>query len=335
MTNQEIVRKADLAVADLTTDGGVVQTEQAARFVRRVIQEPTLIREARVVEMRSPTREINKLFFNKRVLRAATSATALSTAAEDAQTAFDPVNEATRRAKPVTEKVTLTSSEVIAEIRLPYDVIEDNIEAGAIGAMTDTGGSPAGGGIIDTILAQLAERIALDFEELALTGDTTLGAADPYLDLQDGYLRDIGVNGNSFDQLNATVTKSLFKGGKKTMPNEFLRDLPRMRHYISFDNETEYRDTVADRATAAGDATLSGLAPLFAFGSPVVPVSLMPEDQGLFVNPQNLVWGIQRRMTMEFDKDISARVFIIVVTARVAVKVEEALAGVKYVNIGS
>lgn len=334
-SNQDIVRKADLSVQDLIADGGVLNDEQANRFVRKLIKQPTILRDARTVEMRSPTRNINKIQFNKRILRAATSGVALDTAAIDSATPFDPVAEATARAKVLTEQIQLNTSEVIAEVHLPYDVIEDNVERGNIGQMRDVGGTAAGGGLIDTILQLMAERAALDVEELALLGDTSLGAADPYLDLQDGWLKDIETNGgNNADQGGATITKRQFKSGKKTMPDQYLRNLAQMRHYVSFDNETEYRDTVADRATALGDATLEGDRPLRAFGSPVMAVSQMPEDEGIFTNPLNLIWGIQRQMTLEFDKNISARVFIIVLSARIAIKTEETEAAVRYFNIG-
>ena len=54
----------------------------------------------------------------------------------------------------------------------------------------------------------------------------------------------------------------------------------------------------------------------------------------MLTNPLNLIWGIQRRVTMEVDKDIRTREFIIVLTARVAVEIEEDEAVVKYTNIG-
>lgn len=333
-SNRQIVEKADFANADLVTSG-LLTAEQANRFVRKLIQEPTLLREVRVVEMASPTREINKIQFNKRILRAATSATALDTAAAASATAFDPSADATSRAKPKTEKITLTTSEIIAEVDLPYDVVEDNIERGNVGTMHDVGGSPSGGGFIDTTLQLMAERAALDLEELALLGDVDLGAADPYLDLQDGYLEIVRDGGNVNDFGGATLTKKLFKDGKKTMPDQYLRNLNALRHYISHDQETEYRDTVADRATAVGDATLEGDRPLRAFGSPIVPNSTMPDDEGLFTNPLNLIWGVQRRMMMEWDKDIKARVLTIVLTARIAIQVEEAEAAVLHTNIGT
>ena len=67
----------------------------------------------------------------------------------------------------------------------------------------------------------------------------------------------------------------------------------------------------------------------------MIPVALMPESNGLYSDPLNLIFGIQRQVSMEFDKDITARVYIIVLTARVAFQIEESQAIVAYENIAS
>ncbi len=334
-SNKQLVEKADFANADLVT-AGKLTAEQANRFFRRLINEPTMLRDVRAVEMNSPTRNINRLQFNKRILRAGTSATALDTAAAASDTTFDPSTsgEDQSRAKPQTSQVVLTTKEVIAEVDLPYDVIEDNVELGSIGQRTDNSGADAGGGFIDTVLELMAERAALDLEELLLLGDVDLGTNDPYLDLFDGVLEIVRDDGNTNDQSGALVSKTTFKDGKKTMPDQYLRNLNTMRHYISHDQETEYRDAVADRATGYGDATLQGDAPLRAFGSQVVANATMPDDEGIFTNPQNIIWGIQRQMMLEWDKLIRSRVLLIVLSARVAVAVEDAAGAVIHTNLG-
>ena len=73
-SNGSLLRKADLAIADLQSNGGVLNPEQGAAFIRVLIKQPTLIRACRVVEMVSPERKINKIGFGSRILRAATSA---------------------------------------------------------------------------------------------------------------------------------------------------------------------------------------------------------------------------------------------------------------------
>ena len=63
-------------------------------------------------------------------------------------------------------------------------------------------------GLHQTIVDLIAERAALDLEELAIQGDTT-NAADAYLALQDGYLKLATANvvnvGGAFDK---TAVKS-------------------------------------------------------------------------------------------------------------------------------
>lgn len=313
--NKELLRKADIAIGDLAS-GGKLNPEQSATFLRRLIEQPTILREARVVPMNASERIIDKIGFDSRILRAATSATALSVG---------------DRSKPDLSKITLTTKEFIAEVRLPYDVIEDNIERGGIGgAPSGDNISEARGGVKDTIMSLMAERAAADLEELALRGDTSSG--DTYLASLDGWLKLANVN--VVDNLAAPIDKTLFKKGKKSMPDKYMRNLSAMRHWVSIDNETEYRDTLSDRQTGLGDSMITGNNNLFAYGTPVMPVAFMPEGNGLFTWPQNLIWGIQRQITVEADKDISARVYIIVLTIRNTFQIEEADAVVKYDNIG-
>jgi len=60
----------------------------------------------------------------------------------------------------------------------------------------------------------------------------------------------------------------------------------------------------------------------------------MPAANGLLTDPKNLIFGIQRQIHIETDKDIRSREYIIVLTARVDFQIEEEEAVVKYTNIG-
>jgi len=327
-SNKEIIQKADFALADLAS-GGLLNDEQANKFIRDLLVQPTILKQSRTVVMGGPSRQINKIGFGKRILRAATSGTALDTAAITG--AFDPAAEATARAKPVTDQVLLNTKEVIAEVRLPYDVIEDNIERGSINAAgANSSPQPLQGGLKDTLVAMIAERAALDLEELAIKGDESLGAADPYLDLVDGYL--VQATSNTVN-VGDNISRTAFKNGLITMPDQYLRNRSALRHYVSHDNEIQYRDTLAQRETAGGDGIIQGYAPVYAFGTMVEPVSLMPEANGLFTFPKNLIFGIQRKISIEVDKIITERQFVIVLTARIDFKIEEENAVVKYTNI--
>jgi hypothetical protein len=309
MTNQEVIQKADMALSDLAT-AGKLNPEQTDRFIRTLIDQPTLLASIRTVAMGAPEMKINKIGFGSRVLRPAVSATPLADS---------------DRVKPDLGQVNLATKEVIAEVHLPYDVIEDNIEKGNINVPMQTGA----GGLHQTVVDLLAERAALDLEELGIQGDTA-NVADAYLALQDGYLKLATAN---VTNVGGVFDKAAVKQALKTMPTRYLRNRSAMSHFVSVDNETEIRDQYGARQTALGDAQVQGLLPVYIYGSKVTPVALMPGPQGLFTDPMNLIFGIQRNIMIEYDKDIRARVFIVVLTCRIDFAIEEVNAVVKYTGI--
>ncbi|MBY0560000.1 phage major capsid protein [Hyphomicrobium sp.] len=321
-SNSSLLRKADLAIEDLRADGGELLPEQGASFIRKLIKQPTLVRVCRVVEMTAPKRKINKIGFGSRILRKATSAV--------------PLTEA-QRAKPTTEQIELDVKEQIAEVRIPYDVMEDNIERAAAANNESSNTGPSG--LRQTIIDLIAERAALDIEELALLADknyTSSNADDQaYLAQLDGWLKRTDADGNVVDAEGESISKAIFKQGLKTLPSQYQRNKAAIRHFVSVNNETEYRDTLADRGTALGDQMTQGTSPTFAYGSPIEGVAMMPEDKGLYTDPLNLIFGIQRQVSMEFDKDITSRVYIIVLTTRIDFQIEETEAIVEYTNIGT
>jgi hypothetical protein len=308
MRNEELIKKADMALSDLAT-AGRLNPQQTNRFVRVLIDQPTLLNQVRTVAMGTPQMKINKIGFGSRILRPAVSSVALL----DSQ-----------RVKPDLGMVPLSTQEVIAEVHLPYDVIEDNIEGGNVNVPLQTGA----GGLHQTIVDLIAERAALDLEELALGGDTD--STDPYLALTNGFMKLATANvvnvGGPFD-------KAAAKQALKTMPVRYLRNRASLQHFVSTDNETEIRDQYGSRQTALGDQQVQGVLPVYVYGSRVTPVALMNGQQGLFTDPMNMIFGIQRNIMIEYDKDIRARNFIIVLTTRVGFAVEEPNAVTKYTGI--
>jgi hypothetical protein len=322
-SNRALLKKADLVIQDLRNDGGILQPTEGASFIRKLIVQPTILRQARVIEMTSPERRINKIGFGKRILRKATSGVALP---------------AEQRAKPTTEQLTLRTNEQIAEVRLPYDVVEDNIERAT--AANNEASNTGPGGLRQTIIDMIAERAATDIEEYALHADTNYtNPNDPvdtaFLSQDDGWMKRASTVGNVVDVQGAPISKEVFKKGVKQLPIQYFRNRGAMRHFVSNNQEIEYRDTLANRATALGDTMTTGEQQAWAYGTPVTPVNQMIESEGLFTDPANLVFGIQRQVSMEFDKDITARVYIIVLTCRIGLQIEEGEALVKYENIAA
>lgn len=302
MRTKDIIEKADIAVSDLITNGGYLNPMQANVFIRKLIDQPTILNEVRVVPMNAPTMEINKIGFGQRILKRAPAS----------GTALDPAD----RSAPATEKVELTTKEVIAEVHIPYDVLEDNIERGRLE---------------DTIMALMAERASLDLEELIILGDT--GSLDTYLALVDGILIQATSHVVDFSATLPQISRAVFKEGIKAMPNKYMRNRPAMRFYVSPDAETEYTDSLADRETQLGDARIARKVPEVAYGVPVTAAALMPDTNYIFTWPKNIIFGVQRQIMIESDRDIRSRVLIVVLTMRLDIVFEEEDAVVKALGL--
>lgn len=312
MKQSQLIRKADIALSDLRNDGGLLQPSATNRFIRKLIDTPRLIKDVRTVPMSRPSMEIHKIGFGERVLRAArNSSTQRSGPYPIGQRALTE----SERAKPTTSKIALNTSEVMAEIDIPYEVFEDNIE---------------GDNLRDTILALLANRVSLDMEELLIRGDTD--SADPYLALQNGAL--VMAEDNVVNQAGAPMDVALFKNMAKAVPTQYLDFLDQFRIYLNPLRDIDYRATVAQRQTALGDAIISGKVAPTIMGVPLARAAKMPLDQALMTIPNNLILGVQRRIQIEYDKDVRERVFIIVLTMRIAQGVEEEELLIKATNIG-
>lgn len=305
--NRTILEKADLALADLTAGGGLLQPAQAQKFIRILIQESVVLKMSTVVPMRSQKQLIEKIRFGGRILRAGNEATAL--AAGD-------------RVKPDLGSVELDAQLFKAEVRLNNEVLEDSIERGALR---------------QTIMQLMADSISRDMDEVIVQGDTA--SADPFLAKLDGVLKQ--TTSNVVDAAGATTNKAIFRDMLKAMPSEFLRNRKQLRYLTSVDSEIDYRDSLAERATVVGDKFLEQDVPVAYSGIPIKDVPLFPENLGalndstnvLLTDPKNINVGIWRNIRLETDKDISEGVLIIVATMRFDVKYAEETASVKGINV--
>lgn len=314
MTNQELARRADLALADLSSNGGILSPEQTDTFIDLVYDEPTILKQVRQVRMNAPEVKLNRIGFNTRILTAAAQAGG----ANDAGSNDRYVLEA-NRAKPTTSQITLTSAEIIAEVRIPYEALEDNIE---------------GQSFESHVMRLIAGRAAIDLEEFALHADSA--SSDAFLALGNGYLK--RMTSNVVNNASAGISPAMFQNGLLAVPQKYLRNLSTMKHYVSMANTIKYRGLVAQRATGYGDTMLTTGAPIFAHGVPVEGAPMLAaqaggETKGFLAIPQNLIFGLRRQVSVETDKDIRSREIIIVLTLRAGLQIETEEACVKYTNI--
>lgn len=304
----QLFQRADLALSDLVTGGGILLPEQSDRFIRTLIEEPTIMQQCRIEKMNSPQKNVDKIKFGSRILQ---------NASQD-PTANDAVNLGRylkNGSKPTTTQVQLSTKEVIAKVLLSYEVIEDNIERE---------------NFQDTLLALIAQRAALDLEELILLGDTT--STDPYLALLNGIL--VKVTHNIVDANGDTLDAEIMSQMVLAMPKAFRR-IPNQKFWTSQNAEVVLRNTLASRNTGLGDAYLTGTQPIMIQGKMLTGADMMPIGKALLTNPQNIIVGIQRQLRLESFRDIEARQIKFILTARLDVAIEEELAVVKGINLAN
>jgi len=309
-SNRTILEKADLAVQDLITSGGYLPEAAAAKFLEIAVKESNFLPMATVRPMKSHDERIDMFRFAGRVLYPGAEATAL---------------QAAWRSKPNLYKATLQAKLFKAEIRLNKEVLEDNIEGEAFQ---------------QTILGAAGKAISRDIEDVVFNGDQT--SLDPTLAVLDGLRKQATTN--LVNATSSVTSKTVLKGTVKALPTEFIKDRRALRFITSIDSETDYRDTLADRATAVGDKFLLEGVPATYSGIPMVGIPVLPETLGspayhtemLLADPTNAHIGFWRQIEWETDKDIVAGELIIVVTLRMDVKwaFEPAVVKVQNLRVG-
>lgn len=318
MKMKEVLAKADMALSDLTT-AGLMNPEQSDSFIRILSQDTNLLNDVRMITMNRPQMTVNKLDLASRALRVANQGTISSPlSGEEGTRALSRAN----RTKVTTSKVDLTTYEVIAEVNLPYEVLEDNIEGGQIDNTR----------FQQTVLDKLAERIRIDIEDVMINGDT--GSGDAFLAERDGVMK--LVTSNVVNNSGAALDAVTFNEMVQTLPDKFKRIINRYKFYVSHNKALQYMMQVAQRQTGLGDSVLVGgqgvnFAP---FGIPMIGAASMPAAQALLIDPMNILFGVQRNMRLEFDKDTRERVLIMVFTMRFDFKLEQEDMAVKATNIG-
>lgn len=311
MSTEEMLEKA-IDTGDLAS-GGLLNTQQTDRYIQMVVDQSAMLGEARVVRMRGPVMELDKIATTGRVSQLKTEGVAPETLAE-----------------PAFNKVNLSSVEVITPFEITFEALEDSIEQG---------------NLENTIIEAMSRQTATDLEELAVLGDTD--SVDPYLAGLDGW-RKLADDGHLVDFEGATLDKSALSAMYRALPDKYKRNHRDLRFYFAPAAIQDWNDTFVDRPTPLGDASLTtSVAPPY-MGVPLVSVPVIPTDLdaippfggtdsysfGVLTLRENLIFGIHRRVRIDRGRDVLRGVNIYVISTRLAVQYEEADAVVVGVNLG-
>lgn len=302
------IEKADLALSDLTSSGGLLATAQANEFIRLMIDPAVMLKQVYVKKLRSPTDELDTITMSSgRMLKAGAEATALASGS---------------RVKPDLAKKTMSVALIKGEARISNEAAEDSIERESF---------------VQTVLETMTARAGRDVDELLVNGDT--GSGDTFLALFDGMIKLASTN--TVAGGTVPLSKTLLRDTLKTMPTQYRQDLAKLKYYTAMNAEVDYKDTVMNRIGVYGDSVFQNGSSVGYGGIPVVGVPVFPTNLGtgtnetdaLLLDPKVAVLGVWRDIRVEQDKDVPAGQIIFVFTMRLAFNYIAADAVVKLTGV--
>jgi hypothetical protein len=275
------------AVNPVGVPGGILNPEQARRFIDYVWDATVLAQDGRRVTMRANTIELEKVNVGERVIRAASQA----------------LGEYTNAGATFT-KVELTTKKIRLDWEVSTEALEDNVEGAALE---------------DHLVRLMTNAFGNDLEDLAINGN---GGVDPFLGIMNGFVNQVTTTGDAHE---AVVDTTL--GWTPQVMQEIIYALPRKYRAIKsglkfyagtdvFASIVEKNGTLADAIAEAfagnpagtpanrqaylngTDQTFGGARTTRVLGINVQEVPYYPADYVDLTFPQNRVWGFQRDITV-------------------------------------
>ncbi len=306
---KELMSKS--AIDETSLPNSVLNREQANRFIDLVVNESVLLQNIRVVRTNRNKGEINKLDLGNIVTEGASTTSKATTSV------------------PTESVVTYDCEKYRSAFDLKTDFMEDNIERA---------------GVRNTLLNMFSKRIAIDTELASIEGDSSLSTGDAQtaqnnlLGVNDGFneiLTDRVPGAQQIDANGAAPSKLLYYQMKRAIPSRYRAAKPNYTFIVPSGPYDKWRLDWSDRETAGGDTALStaGVPGPGPWGIPMLEVPLMPEDltygtagtdgSKVYLTPlDNLIYFVQRDITIEFDRQPRADVWEVTIHFRVDFEVE-------------
>ena len=156
-----------------------LNTAQADKFIDYVVDESVILKSSRVVRMDTPSKVIGKIGISDKILYPAQRGQALAT---------------NKRVEATPDKITLTSQEVIGEVRIYDDEIEDNIEGPAFK---------------EHMMKMIAKKVSNQLERVGLYARKVANPAD-LLQMFDGFIKAVETSGVVVDASNTGLFADRF-----------------------------------------------------------------------------------------------------------------------------
>jgi hypothetical protein len=306
---KEIMQKS--AIDQTSLPNSVLNRKQADRFIDLVVDETVLMKNVRIVRVDQQKGEINKLDLGTIVT-------------EGAHT----TSQATTRT-PTERVMTYDTEKYRSAFDLKTDFTEDNIEKS---------------GIRDRLLSMFTKRIAIDVELAGINGDETLTTGDSQsaennlYGVNNGFQRiltGIVPSAQQVDAAGAAPSKRLYYEMKRRIPSRYRAAKPDYVWIMPSGPADKWNLDWSDRETAGGDTALASKFGAMAgpWGIPALEVPLMPENltygsagtdgSQIWLTPlKNLVYFVQRDITIEWDRKPRQDMWEVTIHFRVDFQVE-------------
>lgn len=304
-----------LTKATISTSGWSygLTVEEATNFINYIVDQSTLLKRIRTVQMAGHTKNIDKIGLGSNVLVKGTPG-------------IDP-GDTVSLSGPT--QVQLVSQEIVAIVSVGDDTLEDNIEGDAF---------------IQTLLGMIARAAANEIEQAAIHGDTSV-ADTGILDRWDGWLK-LAIAGGAHVTEAMADTDRYWPGGNgtkatkllKSLPTKYRQDLRNLAWILHSDLYLDYNDELASKGYGEAFASITGIRDVPLRGIQNVQVPLMKTDIAFTYNStpytdgtvvmltdlRNLIWGIQRDIRIEPFRQPRKRATDYVLSMRAAVQIENA-----------
>jgi HK97 family phage major capsid protein len=241
--------------------GGLLNAEQASRFIDYMWDATSLVQTARTIRMRSDTVDIDKVGVGTKLVRLATEAV------------DDGVN-----AEATFTKISLTTKKLRLDWELSTESLEDNIEGDALE---------------DHIARLMATQAGNDIEDLCINGDDTLTGDALYKSFDGWHVRALaGAHVVENPEAGHAISRATFNKALKTLPRKYKQRRNQLRFYTGSNTIQDYLYSMSTANGAVGDSVATGIltgavagpegasggAYPYAFGIPILEVALQKED---------------------------------------------------------
>ncbi|AZU97109.1 major capsid protein [Streptomyces phage Emma1919] len=308
--------------------GGLLNAEQADRFIDYMWDATVLGSQVRTIRMRSTEVDIDKVGVGERLMRVATEAV------------DDGVN-----AGAVFTKISLTTKKLRLDWELSTESLEDNLEGEALE---------------DHIARLMATQAGNDIEDVAINGNTAL-TSDPLMKAFDGWRKLALAGGHVVDHAGQPLNRAAANKALKAMPRKYMQRRNGLKFFTGSNLIQDYLygltqtasglislENVAEGVTRNGVRTEgpAGFTSTPMFGIPTQEVPLFLEtvdgdysgatgDHGdLWLTfPQNMLWGVKREIQVYREFKPKKDTIEYTMYCRVGTQIENADAFVVVKNI--